>query len=137
MTDLARVICRFSCGAASAVATKLALKKYGHDRVVITYSDPGSEHSDNKRFLADCEKWFDKEVIRLTSEDYKDTWDVWEHANFIVSRHGAACTGLLKREPTYKFTRPTDILVFGYTVEERKRADQFRKQNFEIKLETL
>lgn len=133
---LPRIVCRFSCGAASAVATKLALAKYGQERVVITYSDPGSEHPDNKRFLSDCEVWFGKEVIRLTSTDYRDTWDVWEQSNFIVSRHGAPCTGLLKREPTYTFAKPTDILVFGYTAEECNRADQFRLQNFEVAIET-
>ena len=33
----------FSCGAASAVTSKLALKKYGDD-VDIVYCDTGSEH---------------------------------------------------------------------------------------------
>lgn len=131
-----RIVCRFSCGAASAVATKLALKEYGHDNVVITYSDPGSEHEDNVRFLKDCEKWFEHEIIVLKSEEYKDTWDVWDKQGFIVSKHGAPCTGMLKREPTYGFARPDDILVFGYTVEEKIRANEFRKQNFEITLLT-
>lgn len=133
---MSRVVCRFSCGAASAVATKLTLRKYNPDRVVITYSDPGSEHEDNKRFLADCQRWFNHEIITLKSEKYEDTWAVWDASNFIVSQHGAACTGLLKREPTYSFAEPDDILVFGYTVEERDRADRFREQNFEITLET-
>ncbi len=130
-----RIVCRFSCGAASAVATKLALRKYDPDRVVITYSDTGSEHPDNVRFLADCQRWFNHEIIILKSEKFNDTWDVWEKERFIVSRQGAPCTGLLKREPTYGFARPTDILVFGYTAEETGRADSFRKQNFEITLE--
>lgn len=141
MTDiiphaLPRIVCRFSCGAASAVATKLAIAKYGRERVVITYSDPGSEHPDNKRFLADCERWFGLPITILKSEEYKDTWDVWEKERFIVSRNGAPCTGLLKREPTYALTRPDDVLVFGYTVEEKNRAESFRMQNFEITLET-
>src|ERR1041385_1921736 len=90
----ARVICRFSCGAASAVATKLALRKYGHERVEITYCDPGSDHPDNKRFLADCEQWFGKPVTVFRSEKYVDTWAVWKGERFIVSRRGAPCTGL-------------------------------------------
>jgi 3'-phosphoadenosine 5'-phosphosulfate sulfotransferase (PAPS reductase)/FAD synthetase len=133
---LSRIVCRFSCGAASAVATKLAIRKYGHERVVITYSDPGSEHPDNRRFLADCERWFGKPITVLRSDKYADTWAVWETESFIISRHGAACTGLLKREPTYAFQQPGDILVFGYTVEERDRAARFRGQNFEQPLET-
>ncbi|MDX0572127.1 hypothetical protein GOD68_18025 [Sinorhizobium medicae] len=131
-----RIVCRFSCGAASAVATKLTLRKYDPERIVITYSDPGSEHPDNKRFLADCQKWFNHEIITLKSGKYEDTWAVWNKERFIVSQQGAPCTGLLKREPTYGFSRPDDILVFGYTAEEKDRAETFRQQNFEITLET-
>lgn len=131
-----RIVCRFSCGAASAVATKLTLRKYDPERVVITYSDTRSEHPDNKRFLADCQRWFNHEIITLASDDYHDIWGVFERERFIVSRLGAPCTGLLKREPTYGFSRPDDILVFGYTAEEKDRAESFRRQNFEITLET-
>jgi hypothetical protein len=134
--SLPRIVARFSCGAASACATKIALHKYGLDRTIITYSDPGSEHPDNQRFLRDCEVWFGAPVVQLKSTRYKDTWEVWENANFIVSKHGAACTGLLKREPTYEFARPDDVLIFGYTVEEKHRAERFREQNFEQSLET-
>jgi 3'-phosphoadenosine 5'-phosphosulfate sulfotransferase (PAPS reductase)/FAD synthetase len=135
---MTRVVCRFSCGAASAVATKLALAKYGHEPVVITYSDTGSEHPDNKRFLADCAKWFDHEITIVKSEKYTDTWNVWERERFITSRKGAPCTGALKREPHFPFERPTDIMVFGYTADknDRKRAENLRKQNFERVIET-
>lgn len=127
-----KVVCRFSCGAASAVATKLALTKYGADRCVITYCDPGAEHPDNARFLADCERWFGQPITVLKSSEYADPWAVWEKVRFITSARGAPCSGALKREPTYSVTRPDDILVFGYTSEETARADRFREQNFEI-----
>jgi hypothetical protein len=133
---MSRIVCRFSCGAASAVATKLTLAKYGPEHVVITYSNPGSEHGDNERFLADCERWFGHPVTILKSEKYRDTWDVWERERFIAGVRGAPCTGLLKRAPTYAFQQPGDILVFGYTVEEKARAESFRRQNFEQVLET-
>lgn len=42
---MSRVISWFSCGSASAVATKYAIKEYG-DRVVPTYCDVGSEHDE-------------------------------------------------------------------------------------------
>jgi 3'-phosphoadenosine 5'-phosphosulfate sulfotransferase (PAPS reductase)/FAD synthetase len=132
----ARIVCRFSCGAASAVATKLTLAKYDRSRVVITYSNPGSEHQDNERFLADCRRWFDHPITVLKSDKYRDTWDVWERERFIAGVQGAPCTGLLKRAPTYDFQQPGDILVFGYTVEEKDRADSFRRQNFEQPFET-
>ena len=50
-----RVICWFSCGAASAVATKLALQMYKDHEIIIAYTEVIEEHPDNKRFLADCE----------------------------------------------------------------------------------
>lgn len=131
-----RIVCRFSCGAASAVATKITLAKYGSERVHITYSEPGSEHPDNERFLKDCERWFAHPVSVLRSARYKDTWAVWEGERFIAGVNGAPCTGLLKRAPTYAFQQPGDILVFGYTVEEQERAESFRRQNFEQPFET-
>lgn len=131
-----RIVCRFSCGTASAVATKLTLAKYGHDRVVITYCDPGSEHPDNKRFLSDCEHWFGHEITILKSAKYADTWSIWDTKTFIINRYGTDCTGALKREPTYGFARANDILVFGYTADENDRAEQFRRQNFEVRIET-
>lgn len=131
-----RVVCRFSCGAASAVATKLTLRKYGHSRVEISYCDPGSEHPDNQRFLVDCERWFGSKVTVLKSDKYRDTWDVWESERFIASRFGAPCTGALKREPWFAFELPTDILVLGYTYGEEKRAERIRKTNFERTIET-
>lgn len=133
---MTRIVSRFSCGAASAVATKLTLKKYGHDRVEIVYCDPGSEHPDNKRFLADCERWFGKPVIVFKSDKYADTWDVWQRERFIASQAGAPCTAALKREPWFAFERPDDILVMGYTAEETDRAAALRKQNFEREIET-
>lgn len=131
---MTRIVCRFSCGAASAVATKLTLSRHAH--VEITYSDPGAEHPDNARFLKDCEAWFGQPVTVLRSGQYRDTWDVWERERFITSARGAPCTGLLKRAPTYEFQQPGDVLVFGYTVEEKTRAQTFRSQNPEQELWT-
>ena len=49
----------FSCGAASAVAAKLAIEKYGETHNVIIVNNPVvNEHEDNRRFLKDCEEWF-------------------------------------------------------------------------------
>ena len=53
-----RTISWFSCGAASAVATKLAIA--AGEPVTIVYCEVEEEHSDNKRFMSDCEKWFGK-----------------------------------------------------------------------------
>lgn len=49
---MTRIVRQFSCGAASAVATKLALSEYG-DRCVIVNAYIEEEHPDNRRFAAD------------------------------------------------------------------------------------
>lgn len=125
-----RVIARFSCGAASAVATKLAIEKYG-DAVEIYYTDTGSEHPDNIRFIEDCEKWFGRKVNILRSERYQNIWEVFESRKFLVNHRGAPCTGELKRIPGDSVWRLGDIEVFGYTVEERRRVDRWQKMNNE------
>ncbi|WP_434771824.1 hypothetical protein [Pseudomonas entomophila] len=50
-----RIICQFSCGAASAVAIKLTLAEYSstHD-VQIVNAFLANEHEDNRRFAKDC-----------------------------------------------------------------------------------
>jgi hypothetical protein len=51
---MSRIVCQFSCGAASAVATKLTLAQ--HPDALILNAEIKNEHPDNRRFLADCEK---------------------------------------------------------------------------------
>lgn len=106
-----RKVSWFSCGAASAVATKL------HFDAIPVYCETGAEHPDNERFLADCEQWFGRKVVRLKSEEYKDTWDVWEKTRWLAGINGARCTVELKVGPRLKFQRPDDIHVFGYTAD--------------------
>ena|ERR1035437_9818999 len=84
-----RVVVWVSAGASSAVAAKLELAR---GPAVLVYTDPGSEHEDNARFLDDCEEWFGQEVLRLKSEKYRDTWDVWEQTRYLVGPQGARCT---------------------------------------------
>jgi 3'-phosphoadenosine 5'-phosphosulfate sulfotransferase (PAPS reductase)/FAD synthetase len=125
-----RVISRFSCGAASAVATKLAIEKYG-EAVEIYYTDTGSEHPDNIRFVADCEKWFGRKVNVLKSTEYESTWDVFERTRFLVSNHGARCTGELKRKPGDAVWRVGDVEIYGYTADEGHRLARWQNDNTE------
>ena len=127
-----RIVCRFSCGAASAVATKLTLAKYcGSREVVIHYSDTRSEHPDNERFLSECEAWFGQPVERLTSKRYHDVWDVWTRRRMLVSGSTgfAPCTEELKQLPAEMAQRPDDLIILGYTVEEKHRLDRVRKRH--------
>jgi hypothetical protein len=133
VTSNPRVVCWFSCGDASAVATKLALKKYRDTHeVVVARIVIGSEHADNERFTTECERWFAHNVLGLCSVQYRDTWAVWEHRKYIAGINGAPCTTELKKEVRHRFERPDDIHVFGYTIEEQKRAETFRRNNFDI-----
>lgn len=125
-----KVIARFSCGAASAVATKLAIEKYG-DRVAIYYNDTNSEHPDNARFMSDCERWFGMKVNVLRSKKFNDIWDVFEKRRFLSSQHGAPCTSELKRIPGESVWVYGDIEVFGYTADESHRLERFRRDNLE------
>lgn len=124
-----RIVCHFSCGAASAVATKLVLAEFYGQDVVIVYAETGSEDPDNMRFLADCERWFGREIIRLRNPDYPDTWAVWEKRKYIAGIAGAPCTSELKVSPQIAFQRPCDIHVFGYTADSNdiRRAEAFRE----------
>ena len=44
-----RSVVWFSCGAASAIAAKLSVKKYG-DACDVVYCDTGGEHESKKKF---------------------------------------------------------------------------------------
>jgi 3'-phosphoadenosine 5'-phosphosulfate sulfotransferase (PAPS reductase)/FAD synthetase len=132
---MSRTVVWFSAGAASAVAAKLTLAQ-AEGEVVICYTDPGSEHPDNERFIQDCERWFGQPVVRLRSDKYRDTWQVWEERRFLVSPAGALCTTELKKRPRFAFQHTDDVQVFGYTVEEQHRADRFRDQNPGVTLVT-
>jgi 3'-phosphoadenosine 5'-phosphosulfate sulfotransferase (PAPS reductase)/FAD synthetase len=122
-----RVVCWFSHGAASAVATKLTLKD--HPEAVIALCDTNAEHPDNVRFRADSEAWFERPVQLLSSSEYLDTWHVWEDRRYLAGISGAPCTAALKKAPRIEFQQPGDIHVFGYTAEEKDRRDLLRKNN--------
>lgn len=136
MTTTDRRLRWFSAGAASAVATLLDIADYGHDNAVVAYINPGSEHPDNLRFVADCEQWFGCTIARLRSARYNDTWDVWTKRRFLVGPTGALCSTELKKMVRQTFENPTDVQVFGFTTEERNRADRFREQNPGVTLHT-
>jgi len=131
-----RVVCWFSCGVTSAVATKIALDIWSDSEVRIVYCDTRSEHPDNHRFMDDCEKWYGHEIERLGSEKYHDIWDVFEKTRYLVGVAGARCTAELKKKIRFAYQRPDDIQVYGFDSSENVRAERFRENNFEIDLRT-
>lgn len=124
-----RILVWFSCGAASAVAAKLAVEKYG-DAVEILYCDTlAYEHPDNIRFLSDVEKWVGRPIKILRSEKYKDIFDVFFKTGWLVGVGGARCTTELKKNVRKAYQRPDDVHVFGMTSDEESRIERFEDQN--------
>ena len=120
-----RYLCQFSCGAASAIATKLAIAEYGN-RCQIVNAFIKNEHPDNRRFLADCERWFGQAVTVLRDERFgADIVRVFRHKQFIKGPRGATCTLTLKRELLQAVERPGDVLVLGFDASEQDRFDDF------------
>lgn len=122
-----RHVVQFSCGAASAVAAKITLAR--HSNVVIYNAFIQEEHADNRRFLADCERWFRHPITVLRDEKYgASTHEVWRQRRFIASVN-APCSKALKRDVLSPVVMPLfgDITVIGYTSEERDRADNLRE----------
>ena len=102
----------FSCGAASAVAAKKTIDKYGETHNVIIVNNPVvNEHEDNLRFLKDCEVWFGQKVISATNSNYPscDIRDVFEKRKYISGVAGAPCTQQLKKEARYQFEKENKI----------------------------
>lgn len=127
-----RILCHFSCGAASAVAVKLMLaaELSQSTRLIIVNAFIQEEHEDNRRFLADCERWFGQRVTVLRDEKYNASTDeVWRRKRYLKGLYGAPCSQTLKRELLDLFSRPDDVYVLGYTAEEQDRLDRFLDAN--------
>lgn len=133
---MGRVLSWFSCGAASAVATKLALAS--GRAIVPVYCDTHAEHEDNARFRRDCETWFGVPVTSIASDKYADTWDVWTKRRYLAGIDGAVCTVELKVAPRLMFQKPDDIHIFGYTADAADvgRAKRMRETYPELAIET-
>lgn len=125
-----RVLVWFSCGAASAVAAKLAVEKYPDCEVL--YCDTLKyEHPDNIRFLHDVEKWIGKKIKILKSEKYNDIYDVFDRTGWLIGVNGARCTSELKIKVRVKYQRYDDIHIYGFTYEEEDRIIRFQ-ESFDI-----
>lgn len=118
-----RLVCSFSCGVTSAVATKLAIEiNAGRLPVHIMYAETNSEHPDNVRMRADCERWFGHPIQGTTNERYADIWAVFERERYIAGINGAPCATHLKKQVYEKVERVTDLVVIGYEDNARQRA---------------
>lgn len=121
----------FSCGSTSAVACKIAIDE-GLD-VDLWYLNTGAEHSDNERFIADCEKWYGKKINIARSQKFNCPLDVARKELFNTP-YGSPCTKYLKKEVRQKQIMPAypsdviHILGFEYTKHEINRALRWKQQ---------
>lgn len=123
------IVCWFSAGVTSAVATKLTLDK--HDDVSIVFFETGNHHEDNLRFISDCEKWYGQKIEIIQHQKFKNIDDVFRHQQFINSPYGAPCTKYLKKEMRMKYEKEHDFTnqVFGFEFSKREinRSKLFSK----------
>lgn len=133
MNNNQRHVFWFSCGAASAVATKIGLAALPPDAMaVVARIVIDNEHSDNERFATDCASWFGAPIISLRSADFRDVDDVIVRTRYIAGPGGARCSMELKKLVRQDFQLWDDVQYFGYTADERARAERFKEHNLEV-----
>ena len=126
------IVVWFSCGAASAVAAKKTIEKYGETYNIRIVNNPiKEEHEDNQRFLKDCEKWLGKTIEFATSSKYpsQSCAEVWEKRMYMAGIAGAPCTLELKKKARQEWENqnPHDYIVLGFTAEEQHRYERFKE----------
>ncbi len=120
----------FSCGAASAVAAKKTIEKYGKENEIIVLNNPvAEEHPDNMRFLKDVEKWLGSKIELVVNPKYPNAscYEVWEKQKWMGGINGAPCTLQLKKRARQHWEKnnPVDFHVLGFTYDEIKRHERF------------
>lgn len=130
MADKETICVWFSCGAASAIAAKKTIEKYGKTHNILVVNNPvKEEHPDNLRFLKDVEKWIGLPIIHATNKNFKSNSciDVWDKRKYMSGVKGAPCTTVLKKEARYQFESENKIHyhVLGFTFDEKRRHERF------------
>ena len=125
------IVVWFSCGAASAVAAKRVIEKYGHRCTIRIVNNPiKEEDEDNIRFLKDCEKWLGYPIEFALNSKYPNASciEVWDKRKYMSGVAGAPCTFELKKKARQEWEQHNkhDWIVLGFTAEEKKRHDRFK-----------
>lgn len=121
----------FSCGAASAIAAQETVKQYGDRCTVRVINSPvAEEDEDNRRFLADVEKWLGIKVEIAINPKFPNcsAVEVWDKRKAMSFPQGAPCTVELKKGARYAWeeNNHADWHVLGFTSEERNRFERFK-----------
>ena len=132
------IACWWSGGVTSAVAVKHTIDLYGKDKCRVLFIDTFNEHDDTYRFKDDCERWYgiNIETVTAIGDKFKSIQDVWLTRRSLNNANGATCSTDLKRRVREKYQKenPEFIYnVFGYDIDEAKRAKGMTKNNPHIK----
>lgn len=125
------IVVWFSCGAASAVAAKKTIEKYGSNNTIRVVNNPVKEEDeDNRRFLKDIEKWVGVDIEICVNPKYPNASaeEVWEKRKYMSGVSGAPCTMELKKaaRQNWEENNHFDYLVMGFTFEEGHRFNRFK-----------
>jgi len=120
----------FSCGAASAVAAKQTLERYGNTHVIRVINNPVKEEDpDNRRFLNEVEDWLGIPIETAYNPKYPDhsAVTVWNVRRFMSGVHGAPCTEELKKKARQHWEKTNEVTwhVLGFTYDEKHRHERF------------
>jgi len=128
---MTRILCQFSCGATSAVATKLVIaQNAGKLPLLVLNAYIENEHPDNRRFANDCERWFGIPLTVLRDERYgADIIKVFRQRGYMKGPRGAPCTTNLKRNLLKTVEEPGDTIILGFDSSEADRWDDFQERN--------
>ena len=126
------IIAWWSAGVTSAVATKLAIDKYGKDNVLPIYFHIDSAHEDNARFKEQCEEWYGRDIRVEQAKGYNNQFDVITRDKYVNGPGGARCTLVLKKKVRQKLEKELEytgqVFGFEYSKKEVNRAIRFKEQ---------
>lgn len=104
------VICWWSGGVTSAVATKLSLDLFNKNNCRVIFIDTKNESDDTYIFKEQCEKWYDIKIETITGifnsdnkldnnfgVGYESIQDVWLRNKTLNVANGAVCSSRLKK----------------------------------------
>lgn len=126
------VIGWFSCGVTSAIACKLAIDHFGKDKIKLFYFDTGAAHEDNKRFIAECENWFQVSIETRKSKKWNSPLHV-ASKQYFNGPYGAPCTLQLKKQIRFDIEKEipnyeAQVFGFEFSKKEINRAIRFKEQ---------
>lgn len=118
--DYNRVICTVSGGLSSAYCAWWTLQNYPKNRVVLYFNDTKWEHKDLYRFLDELEQFLQHPITY--DVDGRNPEQLFYDEKALANNRMPFCSRILKAERLQNFYQEGDVLVFGFSLLERKRA---------------